>query len=55
MARELAKSDKDVINLAVGEPDFPTPENIRLAAICAINEGFTKYTPAEGCPNFLKP
>ena len=47
-AKEMAKAGKDVINLAVGEPDFPTPENICRAAIRAINEGFTKYTPAEG-------
>ena len=34
----------DIINFTVGEPDFPTPENIKLAAIKAINENKTKYT-----------
>lgn len=46
--KRLAKAGKDVINLAIGEPDFGTPENIKRAAIEAINEGFTKYTAAEG-------
>lgn len=46
--RQLAKAGKDVINLAIGEPDFGTPENIKRAAIEAINQGFTRYTAAEG-------
>lgn len=37
-----------IINLSLGEPDFKTPENISNAAIEAINEGFTHYTPAAG-------
>jgi len=40
----------DVVSFAVGEPDFDTPANIREAAIKAINEGFTRYTPATGIP-----
>jgi aspartate aminotransferase len=38
----------DVISLGAGEPDFPTPENIKQAAKTAIDAGFTKYTPAGG-------
>jgi aspartate aminotransferase len=38
----------DVISLGAGEPDFPTPENIKDAAKTAIDAGFTKYTPAGG-------
>jgi aspartate aminotransferase len=38
----------DVISLGAGEPDFPTPENIKQAAVTAIEAGFTKYTPAGG-------
>ncbi len=40
----------DVIDLSVGEPDFPTPEHICRAAEEAIRAGFTKYTPAPGIP-----
>ncbi|MDA4129194.1 MAG: pyridoxal phosphate-dependent aminotransferase [Thaumarchaeota archaeon] len=42
---------KDLINLNVGEPDFDTPEHIREAAIGAIREGKTHYTPSEGLPD----
>src|ERR1043165_2483284 len=49
-ATELRKSGKRIISLSTGEPNFPTPENIKQAAIRAINENFTKYTPAEGIP-----
>jgi aspartate/methionine/tyrosine aminotransferase len=38
----------DVIDLSVGEPDFPTPQNIKEAAKRAIDENFTKYTLNEG-------
>ena len=38
----------DLVDLAVGEPDFPTPENIRRAAVEAIRSGFTRYTPTGG-------
>ncbi len=44
----LKKQGKDVIGLGAGEPDFDTPFHIKSAAIEAIHEGFTKYTPAEG-------
>jgi aspartate aminotransferase len=42
-----------VVNFAGGEPDFDTPEYIKKAAIKAIEEGYTKYTPSEGA-SFLK-
>lgn len=49
-ARELAAQGKDVINLSLGEPDFDTPQHIKDAAIQAINDGKTKYTPVGGIP-----
>lgn len=48
MAKAMRSEGKDVINFGVGEPDFDTPENIKEAAIRAIRNGFTKYTPASG-------
>lgn len=45
---ELAAAGVDVINLAVGEPDFPTPEHVVRAAHKAIDEGWTKYSPVGG-------
>ena len=47
-ARELKDAGKDVIGLGAGEPDFDTPENIKKAAIQAINRGDTKYTAVDG-------
>ncbi len=47
-AKELRAAGKDVVGFGAGEPDFDTPKNICDAAIRAINEGFTKYTPASG-------
>lgn len=47
-ARELRKAGHDVISLTVGETDFETPENVKLAAIRAIKEGFTRYTNVDG-------
>ena len=38
----------DVVKIGVGEPDIETPENIEPAAVTALNEGFTKYTPVGG-------
>ncbi len=49
-ANELRAKGYKVISLAIGEPDFDTPENIKLAAIEAINKGYTKYTAAGGAP-----
>ena len=47
-ARELKAAGRDVIGLGAGEPDFDTPENIKAAAIAAINKGDTKYTNVDG-------
>ena len=47
-AKELRAQGKDVVGFGAGEPDFNTPENICDAAIQAIHDGFTKYTPASG-------
>lgn len=47
-ANELKKEGYDVIGLGVGEPDFNTPQYIIDAAIQAMNDGLTKYTPAGG-------
>jgi aspartate aminotransferase len=49
-ARELKASGRDVIGLGAGEPDFDTPDNIKQAAIDAINRGETKYPPVPGIP-----
>lgn len=49
-ARELKAAGRDVIGLGAGEPDFDTPDNIKAAAIDAINRGETKYTPVPGIP-----
>ena len=46
--KELRAQGKDVVGFGAGEPDFNTPENICDAAIQAIHDGFTKYTPASG-------
>jgi aspartate aminotransferase len=47
-AKALKAAGEDIINFGVGEPDFDTPENIKDAAIRAIKDGFTKYTPVGG-------
>ncbi len=49
-ARALIRAGRDVITLAAGEPDFDTPENIKEAAIRAIQDGKTKYTDVDGLP-----
>lgn len=49
-ARELKAAGRDVIGLGAGEPDFDTPDNIKQAAIDAINRGETKYTAVDGIP-----
>jgi aspartate aminotransferase len=49
-AMELKAAGRDVIGLSAGEPDFDTPDNIKEAAIKAIRDGRTKYTPVDGVP-----
>ncbi len=47
-ARALKAAGRPIIDLGAGEPDFPTPEFIRVAARCAIDAGATRYTLVEG-------
>ena len=49
-AKQLKSEGVDVIGFGAGEPDFDTPEHIREAALKAIQEGFTRYTPSGGIP-----
>lgn len=49
-AREMRANGRDVISLSAGEPDFDTPEHIRLAATEAMNAGATRYTAVDGIP-----
>ena len=53
-AAKLKAEGKDIIGLAAGEPDFDTPDFIKEAAIKAINDGLTKYTPVSGLPSLKK-
>lgn len=47
-AKQMKAEGIDVVNFGVGEPDFPTPENVKEAGIQAIRDNKTKYTPAAG-------
>ncbi len=49
-ARDLKAKGREIISLSVGEPDFDTPDNIKQAAVKAIERGETKYTPVAGIP-----
>jgi aspartate aminotransferase len=53
-ATRLRSEGVDVVDFGVGEPDFPTPENIKRAAIQALDQNFTKYTPAGGTAELKK-
>jgi aspartate aminotransferase len=48
LARQLKSQGVDVFDFSVGEPDFPTPEHICAAAVKAMKDGHTRYTPANG-------
>jgi aspartate aminotransferase len=50
LGRALKAQGKDIISLSFGEPDFFTPEHIKQAAIEAIHQNFTFYTPVAGIP-----
>ena len=54
MANKFKRQGIDIISFAQGQPDFDTPENIKKAAIEAINEGFTKYTDVPGITELRK-
>jgi len=53
-AKAMRAEGIDVIDLSVGEPDFPTPENVKAAGIKAIEQNFTKYTENDGIPDLRK-
>ncbi|MBI5410340.1 MAG: pyridoxal phosphate-dependent aminotransferase [Nitrospirae bacterium] len=53
-AKALKAAGEDIVNFGVGEPDFDTPENIKEAAVKAIKDGFTKYTPVGGIDELKK-
>lgn len=54
LAKQMKEDGYDVIRFGTGEPDFDTPDNINMAAIAAICDGKTKYTPAAGIPALRK-
>ena len=47
-AEKLRAAGVDVVDFGAGEPDFPTPDNIKCAAVRAMEQNFTKYTAAGG-------
>ena len=49
-AKQMKADGMPILNFSAGEPDFDTPEEIKQAAVKAMAEGFTKYTPAGGIP-----
>src|SRR5215813_10879070 len=51
-ARELERQGKNVIHLEIGEPDFPTPAHVIEAGKRALDDGWTKYGPTPGFPEF---
>ena len=48
LAKQMKADGIDVVGFGAGEPDFNTPEHIKQAAIDAIHDDFTKYTPSSG-------
>jgi aspartate aminotransferase len=50
-AKSMLANGQDVCGFGAGEPDFDTPEHIKQAAIEALQQGFTKYTPSSGTPD----
>ncbi len=51
LGRALKAEGKDIISLSFGEPDFFTPDHIKKAAVDALNDNFTFYTPVSGIPD----
>ena len=49
-ANKLSSQGRNIINLGIGQPDFPTPKNIQEAAIKSILDGKHGYTPSNGIP-----
>ncbi|MCD6013200.1 MAG: aspartate aminotransferase [Flavipsychrobacter sp.] len=54
LSRELKAKGINIIDLSLGEPDFRTPEHICNAAVKALNDGYTKYTPVVGFADLLE-
>lgn len=54
LGRELKAKGIDIMDLSLGEPDFRIPDHINEAAIKAINEGYSKYSPVAGYPELLE-
>ena len=48
LSNELKAKGIDVVNMSLGEPDFDTPEHIKSAAVLAMDQGYTHYTPVPG-------
>ncbi len=53
-AKALKQQGVDVVSFAAGEPDFDTPQHIKEAAVRALKDGQTKYTPAKGMPALIE-
>ena len=53
-AKKMKKEGKRIIDFSVGEPDFNTPEPVQKAAIKAIEENYTRYTPVAGSEELIK-
>ena len=47
-ANALKAQGKDIVSFGAGEPDFDTPQNVKDAAVAALERGETKYTPSSG-------
>ncbi|MHA1943164.1 MAG: pyridoxal phosphate-dependent aminotransferase [Candidatus Thorarchaeota archaeon] len=54
LANRLESEGRRIFHFQVGQPDFPTPDNIVKAGIKALKQGFTRYTPARGIPRLLE-
>ena len=54
MFKQMQADGVDVIGFGAGEPDFPTPDNIKEAACAAIRDNFTRYTPTPGIPDLRR-
>src|SRR6516162_11737123 len=53
-AAKLKATGAKVVDFGAGEPDFPTPANVKRAAVQALEQDFTKYTPTGGIPELKK-
>ncbi len=53
-AKAMEAEGREIIHLEIGEPDFDTPQNIINAAVKALNDGYTHYTPSAGLPDVRK-